>query len=151
MTNLHWSLIADATDRFPVFHGMEKVGLTGKDIADVVGMSAATISKWRNGKVRVPGEIIALLTLVLCNRIEELRDQLSNKGAIPGRWQFQARAGLDSALDDLLAQERLNTALPPEDVREGAQRFRHWWVAKGKSASRHVDAQTSSSESRPFG
>jgi len=132
MANSHWSLIADSTDGFPVFEGMEKVGLTGRDIADVVGVSPPTISKWRNGKARMPGEVVALLTLVLGNRIEELQTLFSGMGAVPGSWQFQARAGMDSALEDLQAQERLNKALPTRDIREGAKRFRHWWAAKGK-------------------
>ena len=146
MTNSHWSLIGDGTDGLPVFGGMEKVGLTGRDLADVVGVSPATISKWRNGKTRVPGEIVALLTLLLGNRIEELQNLFSDMGAAPGSWQFQARAGMDSALDDLQVQERLNTALSTEDVREGTKRFRHWWAAKGKLASRQIPSGAASLE-----
>jgi len=140
MTNSHWSLFSDAADALPVFNGMEKVGLTGRDVADVVGVSPPTISKWRNGKTKVPGEIVALLTLLLGNRIEELQNIFSGMGAVPGSWQFQARAGMDSALDDLQEQERLNKALPTVDIREGAKRFRYWWTAKGKLTTGRMGA-----------
>jgi len=151
MTNSHWSVIVDAAENLPVFDGMDKVGLTGRDIADVVGVSPPTISKWRKGKTRVPGDVVALLTLVLGNRIEELQNLFSGMGAVPGSWQFQARAGLDAALDDLQVQERMNKALPTKDRREGSKRFRHWWVAKGKQASGHLASGTSGLENRSSG
>ena len=132
MANSHWSRIATTVDNHPVFDGMEKVGLTGKDVADVVGVSAPTVSKWRNGKSRIPGDIVALLTLVLGNRIEELQQQFSSMGSVSGEWQLLARAGMNAALDDLQEQERLNKALSTTDVRNGAKMFRHWWMAKGK-------------------
>ncbi len=151
MTNSHWSLIVDAVENLPVFDGMDKVGLTGKDLADVVGVSPPTISKWRNGKARVPGDVIALLTLVLGNRIEELQNLYSGMGAVPGSWQFQARAGINSALDDLQVQEGMNRALPTKDRREGTKRFRHWWVAKGKHASGHMVSGLGEQENRSSG
>jgi transcriptional regulator with XRE-family HTH domain len=132
MANSRWSLVANSIDCHPVFDGLDKVGLSGKDIADVVGVSASTVSKWRNGKTRMPGEIVALLTLVLGNQIEEVQQQFSEMGSVAGGWQLQARAGINSALDDLQTQERLNKALSTTDVREGAKMFRHWWMAKGK-------------------
>jgi transcriptional regulator with XRE-family HTH domain len=151
MTNSHWSEIVNSIDNLPVFEGMEKVGLTGKDIADVVGVSPPTVSKWRNGKSRVPGDVVALLTLVLGNRIEELQNWFSSMSTVPGNWQFQARAGMDSALDDLQSQERLNKALSRDDVREGAKRFRHWWVAKGKLASGQIVLGGNEIETRQSG
>jgi len=135
MAGHRWSVILDRSDGLPVFDGMDKVGLTGRDIADAVGVTAPTISKWRNSRSRIPDDSIAFLTLVLGNRIEELQNFFADLGAGSGSWQFQARAGLHAALDDLQAQERLNRVLPTDAVREGSKRFRHWWVAKGRQAS----------------
>lgn len=132
MTNSRWSLNVNSVECFPVFDGLDKVGLSGKNIADIVGVSAPTVSKWRNGKANIPGDVIALLTLVLGNQLEEVQRRFSEMGSVAGAWQLQARAGINSAMEDLQAQERLNKALSTADVREGAKMFRHWWVAKGK-------------------
>jgi len=142
MANQHWSSVVIQSELLPVFDGLDKVGLSGKDIADVVGVSPPTVSKWRHAKANVPGDIIALLTLLLGNRIEELHDRFSGSGGVSGNWHMQARAGLDAALEDLRAQERLNKALPTEAVRGGAKLFRHWWIAEGRMASAEAGTKT---------
>ncbi len=149
MTNSHWSLAGNSVDCHPVFGGMDKVGLSGKEIADVVGVTAPTISKWRNGKSNMPGDVIALLTLVLGNRIEELQYQYAAMGSVSGNWQLQSRAGISAALEDIQVQERLNEALSTANVRSGAKMFRHWWVAKGKIDSIQIEYGSDQTDNLP--
>ena len=102
----------------PVFDGLEKIGQNGQNIADFVGVSPPTVSKWRNGHVAVPGETVVLLTLILASFVED---------------------SLDAARDDLSAQEKINHDLQPSAIRSGAIRFRYWW--NGRLRNQMADMQ----------
>jgi len=113
-------------DSPPVFEGLEKLGHNGQKIADILGVSPPTVSKWRNGHVPVPDEIVALLTLVLASFVEDLIEQKTDSSESTV-WNFYQRARLEAAREDLAAQEKVNHTLKPTAVRAGAIRFRYWW------------------------
>lgn len=117
----------------PVFDGLEKLGLSGQSVAQIAGVSPPTVSKWRKGHVPVPSEVAALLTLVLASYVEDILDQQGDVKD-PGKpWNFYQRAGLESAREDLAAQEAINHNLPPLAVRTGAIRYRYWWNVQSRS------------------
>ncbi|NQV98672.1 MAG: hypothetical protein HQ483_03150 [Rhodospirillales bacterium] len=95
-------------------------------MARFVGVSPPTISKWRNGHVEIPGEVIALLTLILASFVEDILDQMPARSE-SADWNFHQKAGLEAAREDLAAQEKINHELQPASVRAGAIRFRYWW------------------------
>ncbi len=111
----------------PVFDGLETLGMSGLEIAKVAGVSPPTISKWRNGHVLVPNEIVALLTLVLASRLEDVFEKNEAENAATQTWTLDQHVGLKAAREDLEAQEKINYNLPPIAVRAGAIRFRYWW------------------------
>ncbi len=112
-----------------VFEGMERVGLSGLEIAELTGVSPPTVSKWRRGKIRVPAETLAFLTLLLANRIEEEEILYAGRDGDDGPWHRQHRDRVAEATACLRAQEDLNAALAPGSIRDGARRFRRWWHA----------------------
>jgi len=115
----------------PVFAGLEKAGLAGKEIAEIAGVTPPTVSKWRCGRARVPSRIVIFLTLVLANRIEEMEAVADG----PTGWGVPDESTLAGVRELLGRQERLNRLLPAEAVHEGARMFRHWWHAKGHAFS----------------
>ncbi len=110
----------------PVFDGLDKLGHSGQEIAEILGVSPPTVSKWRNGHMPVPDEVVALLTLVLASFVEDILEQKSDDSESVV-WNFYQRARLQAARDDLSAQEKINHTLKPTAVRAGAIRFRYWW------------------------
>ena len=111
----------------PVFDGLETLGMSGLEIAKVSGVSPPTISKWRNGHVLVPNEIVVLLTLVLASRLEDVFEKNEVENTVSQTWTLDQRVGLEAARENLEAQEKINHNLPPIIARAGAIRFRYWW------------------------
>ncbi len=110
----------------PVFGGLEKLGHNGQNIAEILGVSPPSVSKWRNGHVPIPDEVVALLTLVLASFVEDKMVQNSKNGEST-ELNFYNRVALDAAREDLAAQEKINHNLKSTAVRAGAIRFRYWW------------------------
>ena len=117
----------------PVFDGLGKLGVNGRDIAEITRVSAPTVSKWRNGRVPVPCEVTVLLTLILASYVEDVLEQKNDANEESPIWSFRQRAGLDAVREDLSAQEALNHNLPPSAVRSGGIWFRYWWNAQLRS------------------
>lgn len=119
----------------PVFAAFNELGLTGRDVAEFAGVTPPTVSKWRSGKVRIPGERLAFLTLVLAHLLDDAQavsdlEVLSASGAdARGAWSTNWSAQISSAKAYLAYQEVLNRDLDGGDIREGAQLFRLWWVS----------------------
>ena len=111
----------------PVFDGLETLGFSGLDIAEIACVSPPTISKWRNGYVFAPNEFIILLTLVLASHLLDVFGQNGYDKMPPQAFTHHQRADLVSARKNLEAQERINCNLPSIAVRAGAIRFRYWW------------------------
>ena len=111
----------------PVFNGLEKLGFSGLDIAEITYVSPPTISKWRNGYAFTPNEFIVFLTLVLASRLLDVLEQSDDDNRPSQAQTGNQRSRLKSARGDLEAQERINYNLPPSAVRAGAIRFRYWW------------------------
>lgn len=114
-----------ATGHFPVFEAFEELGLTGRDVAELADVTPPTVSKWRKAKVKIPGDKLAFLTLVLAHLLDEVEQRTEDTGVAKGA-VMNARAAL-------LYQDVLNKDLHPAQVRDGAQMFRSWW-ASGQAA-----------------
>lgn len=107
------------SSHLPVFAAFVELGLTGRDVAALVGVTPPTVSKWRGGKVRIPDERLAFLTLVLAHLVDDAPE------AMTGQVDWNDRVGAARAY--LAYQDVLNREIPAGDVREGAQLFRVWW------------------------
>jgi transcriptional regulator with XRE-family HTH domain len=114
-----------ASSHLPVFAALGELGLTGRDVAEFAGVTPPTVSKWRSGKVRIPGDRLAFVTLVLAHLLDDAQE-MEAKGPA-GVEQDDWKARLDSAKAYLVYQDVLNRELAAGDVREGAQMFRVWW------------------------
>lgn len=119
-----------ASSHLPVFAALNELGLTGRDVAEFAGVTPPTVSKWRSGKVRIPGERLAFVTLVLAHLLDDAQAMGELGGGQSGPdgpdgedW----RTRLDAAKAYLVYQDVLNRELAVSDVREGAQLFRAWW------------------------
>ena len=113
------------SSHLPVFAALNELGLTGRDVAEFAGVTPPTVSKWRSGKVRIPGERLAFVTLVLAHLLDDAQ-AMAVKGVV-GVGQHDWNARLDAAKAYLVYQDVLNRELAVGDVREGAQLFRVWW------------------------
>jgi len=114
----------------PVFGAFNDLGLTGRDIAELSGVGAPTVSRWRTAKLRIAGDKLAFLTLVLAHLLDEV-DETAGPFRVP-------RARVDppgdkgpvaAARAGLALQDVLNRDLAANDVYMGAQRFRAWWAS----------------------
>jgi len=123
----------------PVFAAFDDLGLTGRDIAELAHVTPPTVSKWRSAKVRIPGERLAFLTLVLAHILDEadthmpvaphgLENDLELNAALRDKCA-PYQGALESAHAHLAYQNVLNGDLPPTEVRQGAQKFRVWWTS----------------------
>lgn len=112
-------------DSMPVFRGLGNVAVPDREIAAIVGVKAPVFSKWRSGRLPVPGRELVLLTLLLAHWIDEQETQCARE-ADAG---LRRRAGmrLKTTRRCLLQQEIINQRLPAETVRRGSHRFRRWW------------------------
>jgi transcriptional regulator with XRE-family HTH domain len=132
-----------ASSHLPVFAALNELGLTGRDVAEFAGVTPPTVSKWRSGKVRIPGERLAFVTLVLAHLLDDAQTmEMQSAGAEVADDDWNAR--LDAAKAYLVYQDVLNRALAVGDVREGAQLFRMWWssgAAKRLQEKRFVAAR----------
>ena len=117
-------------DSEPVFSGLRETGMTGRDVAQVLNVSPAMVSKWRRGKAVIPAKIQVFLTLMLADQLERLRELYANWGPAPAAWHLNARAGLEVARQRLLEQEERNNNLERTAVCDGTRMFRVWWNAE---------------------
>ncbi len=107
------------SSHLPVFAAFIELGFTGRDIAAFVGVTAPTVSKWRVGKARIPGERLAFVTLALAHLLDEAPKTRVGQPDWPAK--------VSAARAYLAYQDVLNRELAVGDVREGAQLFRAWW------------------------
>ncbi len=108
------------SSHLPVFAAFVELGLTGRDVAEFADVTPPTVSKWRTGKVSIPGERLAFLSLVLAHLLDEAPQH--GHGA-----DWSDRLGAAKAY--LALQDVLNRELAVGDVRDGAQLFRTWWMS----------------------
>lgn len=128
---------ASTSSHLPVFAAFDELGLTGRDIAAFADVTPPTVSKWRSGRVRIPDERVAFLTLVLAHLLDEataVADLEAQCAAREGAWGSGWSARLDAARAYLAYQDVLNRDLGVAEVREGARRFREWWASGAAKA-----------------
>ncbi len=113
----------------PVFGAFEDLGLTGRDVAMISEVTPPTVSKWRSGSARIPGEQLAFLTLVLAHLLDEMQNMVAWEGGIGAQDDGEGTRRLETARAQLAYQDVLNRELPATDVRHAAQRFRTWWAS----------------------
>lgn len=112
-----------AREALPVFHGLERAAVSGKEIAEASGVTPPTVSKWRKGKARPPASTQVFLTLILAHWIGEMERMQE----MAGGWRMDVLANLKASRNFLELQEAYNITLPPQAVREGTRMFRVWW------------------------
>ncbi len=132
MTSGYIPNTSHASEDQPVFQGLREFLFSGKDIASLVGVSPPTVSKWRQGRARVPAAKLAFLTLLLAHWLDEM-------GGLAARWAGTS-SHLEKTIDSQMAgglrflrmQEAVNANLPPDAILEGARMFRAWLDANGR-------------------
>ncbi len=107
----------------PVFRGLAEAKIQGNELARMIGVAPATVSKWRTGRSRIPAETQVFMTLLLANRIEDIVHDLGPQG----RHSRRMGVALRSIVGQLHRQEAINTTLHPAAQRLGARLFRQWW------------------------
>lgn len=113
-------------EAFPVFRGLEGSMVSGREIAEIVGVSPPTVSKWRKGRAQPSAAKLVFLTLILAHWLEE-ETAWSRRGAYRS---FDAASPFAAARRCLELQESYNADLPPQAVFEGSRMFRSWWSAR---------------------
>lgn len=126
LTNWHPGL-----DVFPVFFGLDRSRVTGREIASILGVAPPTVSRWRHGRVAVPAAKLAFLTFLLADWLDEAEsgEDLEDGGDSEAR---------DAARRCLVLQEAYNATLPPAAIREGALMFQDWWRRGGRLGDESV-------------
>ncbi len=120
------------TDVFPVFRGMGELNVSGREIADVLGVAPGTVSKWRKGKSRMPGDLLVFLTMVLAELVNERETAAARDSVKPSSKVCRQVYRAENCLQQ---QEVFNSALPREDNQNGAKMFRDWWREKYRLAA----------------
>ncbi len=115
----------------PVLAGLKIAGIAGKDIADIVEVSASTLSKWRSGSANMPPETRVFLTLVLASVVEDMESLETQLGDERTTWNGAFSEQLHNLRRMLRDQEAFNATLAPEAVLAGASRFRRWLTHSG--------------------
>ena len=136
----------NVTEPLPVFEGLRRAGVAGRGLAEAMGVTPPTVSKWRGGQLRIPADSLVFMTLILADRVDDLTESYEGWGAGAPAWMLAAKANLAVAQRCLDAQGEINLALPPVAVRDGSRRFRLWWngaraVAVGRCGLRGVGAE----------
>lgn len=124
--------LLNGTTRQPVFEGLSCAGVPARTIAEMLNVSAPTVSKWRKGKSQVPMPTLVFLTLILAHLIEEaetLEKRFMGIEARSGPWDGAMEEKL-AAMRRLLHEQEIFTAtLPADAVHAGARLYRDWLQA----------------------
>ena len=108
----------------PVFLGLAAIGVSGKDIAASLGVSNASVSKWRNGRMAFPDETKVFLSLMLGEKIIAAVEDGDSSSCL-----IRNRCHIEIAKDKLAEQELLNRGIPCMAVWKGVRKYRVWWNA----------------------
>ncbi|MEK9670923.1 MAG: hypothetical protein VW268_00280 [Rhodospirillaceae bacterium] len=111
---------------YPLFQGLNEMGIGDAALADVLAESRAQVAEWRLGRRRMPGHAMACLTEFLNGLVQGRRSELS----------YATPMGLDLIAEDLnvlrrtndsLNQQRaFNRALAKRDIERGERLLRDW-------------------------
>ena len=113
---------------WPVFEALNTLGLTGRDIAEMADVTPPTVSKWRSGKVRIPGEKILFLTSALGHLLGEMEKMPVQHARLESNPESHHGA-FAAAQAHLRYQELLNQDLPATEMHTAMQRFSTWWAS----------------------
>ena len=111
----------------PVFRGLEEATVSAREIAAMLDVAPSTVSKWRQGRAKVPPAELAFLTLVLADWLDEIERQ---ERPSFGRGGSAMALRLEAARCALRLQEARNASLSPAALSEGAETFRARWSAR---------------------
>lgn len=115
----------------PVFDGLARTRVSGRDIAAIAGVSPRTVSDWCRGRASVPPAKLALLTLVLEDALEETERLHAGFGAGSLDWRTHVGDRMETIRRCLRDQIARNRALPAEAVLQGCRLFRGWSRGRG--------------------
>ena len=108
----------------PVFLGLAAFGVSGKDIAASLGVSNASVSKWRNGRMVFPDETKVFLSLMLGEKIIAAVEDGDSSSCL-----IRNRCHIEIAKNKLAEQQLLNRGIPCMAVWKGVRKYRVWWNA----------------------
>lgn len=107
---------------YPVFRGLESLGISESEIAADLAVPARMVRDWRAGREPIAGSRLAFLTRLL--------DRLVTQGATVAAYgdarNTSAVGRLTRARDGLDQQKAFNRALSTLQEREGARLFAAW-------------------------
>lgn len=112
--------------RQPVFEGLSCAGVPAKSIAEVLQVSAPTVSKWRGGKTPVPSATLVFLTLMLAHLIEDAEAMERRFDDIGAQRDGTLEEQLETMRRTLREQEVFTATLPADVVHAGARLYRDW-------------------------
>ncbi len=110
----------------PVFRGLADAGMSGRQVAQMLGVAPSTVSKWRRGNVPAPGDAVQFLTLILADLIRDKERTLDAMNDAPLAWRLGRESELAAMRQSLARQEALNATLTAPAVRDGARLFKNW-------------------------
>jgi len=133
--------------RQPVFEGLDCAGVAVKTIAEMIGISPPTVSKWRSGKSQIPATSLVFLTLILAHLIEDAETMERRFNDLGTRW--------DGALDEQLTtmrrllheQEVFTSTLASDVVHAGTRLYRNW-LQSNRAVPKSVQATKQGDVSR---
>jgi transcriptional regulator with XRE-family HTH domain len=111
---------------WPVFDGLARTRVSGREIAAIAGVSPGTVRAWARGRATVPPETLALLTLVLESELEETERLHTGYGADSPAWRAHVGGRLETIRRCLQDQRRRNGRLSSEALLRGCRLFRGW-------------------------
>ncbi|NQV44884.1 MAG: hypothetical protein HQ501_08275 [Rhodospirillales bacterium] len=124
--------------RQPIFEGLACAGVPARTIAEMLNVSAPTVSKWRSGKSHIPLSSLVFLTLILAHLIEDaeiLERRFDEIGARDSLWGGPVDEQLTTMRRLLREQEVFTSTLAANVVLAGARLYRDWLHA-GNSVTR---------------
>ena len=132
---------------YPVLSGLANAGFAGKSLAEIAGVTPPTLSKWRTGRLQMPGSRLALLTLVLAHLLEEIEAMENRIGNMSAHHEDEKYFGdLHRELRGCLHEQEIrNLALAPAAVHAGARLYRTWYEETGGAA---LNAMTNLADNR---
>ena len=105
----------------PVFEGLSALGVSGRQIASILRVSSASVSKWKTGRSILTDENLVFLSLMLGNEIIAVQE---------GHNASPAWAYIGVAKSKLEEQEMLNRDISPIAVWKGVRKYRLRWNAE---------------------
>lgn len=122
---------------YPVFNGLTELRVSDADLAEALNATLADVVAWRDGIVRMPGRVVAFLTLVLDALVDRKSVERVYVWPLMGGGGAVPETNLIRARDSLQQQQAFNLALARHDLNDGLRLFRSWCARKVAGSQAH--------------